>query len=263
MPSAPAPTASIYAAFWLYRLDPLWRRLPADQQRRQRTELLEALERRDAATVLRGAYSLVGLRHDTDLLLWVHGPNLDAIQQLAVDVRHTTLGGYLMNAYTYLGVAGGGRYDPQHRPAFLKDAPPRNYLSMYPFVKTHDWYLLPYEQRRALMAEHGQRGRRYTEPRPTDAPPPAPPSGKRAAETAVAVAEPDASPYAGAILTNTVDGYGLGDPEFVVAFESDDPAALCRMIEDLRSVEVRRYTQIDTPVFLGRRRALADVLADL
>jgi chlorite dismutase len=161
-------------------------------------------------------------------------------------------------------MVGGGRYDPEHKPSFMKGAQPRNFVSMYPFVKTPDWYLLPYEQRRAMMAEHGQLGRRYTEPRPTShaaVPGSALPIASGSVATATAL--PEASPYAGAVLSNTVDAYGLGDYEFVVAFESDDPAALCRMVEELRTVDVRRYTKVDTPIFLGRRREPADVLADL
>jgi chlorite dismutase len=48
-----------------------------------------------------------------------------------------------------------------------------------------------------------------------------------------------------------------------VAFESDDPAAIARMVEDLRAAEVRRYTAADTPIFLGRRKDLPTALDDL
>jgi peroxiredoxin len=260
MPDAPTST---YAVFWLYRLDPLWRRLSAEERRRGKQEFLAALATRDARVVLRGVYSLVGLRNDADLLLWVHSTDLDATQRLAVDLGHTGLGPYLTSAYTYVGMVGGGRYDPEHRAAFMQGAAPRNYLSVYPFVKTADWYLLPYERRRALMAEHGEVGRRYTPPRTSgtaDGHTHAGATGTRRAPRSALVEE---APTTGGVLTNTVDGYGLGVFEFFVAFESDDPAELVRMVEDLRSVEVRRYTKLDTPIFLGRRREPADALEDL
>jgi chlorite dismutase len=265
-----APAVSTYAVFWLYRLDPHWRRLPAEERRRGKQEFLAALATRDARVTLRGAYSLVGLRPDADLLLWVYGADLDAIQRLAVDLGHTGLGTYLTSAYTYVGAAGGGRYDPEHRASFMQGLAPRTYLSMYPFVKTADWYLLPYERRRALMAEHGEVGRRYTPPRghaPAHGDPHAGTAGssasaRRASRSSVAVAASEA-PATGGVLTNTVDAYGLGDYEFIVAFESDNPTELVRMVEDLRSVEVRRYTRLDTPIFLGRRRDPADALEDL
>jgi hydrogen peroxide-dependent heme synthase len=250
----------MYSVFWLYRLDPVWRRLPREEQISGKAEFLSALEARDPRIVLRGVYSLVGLRNDADLMLWAHGPDLDAIQRLAVDLAHTSLGAYLASAYTYVGAVAEARYDPEHKPSFLRGAGPRNYCSMYPFVKTPEWFVLPYERRRELMAVHGRLGRRYTVPRPLPAQ-----EGNGAGEgTRTAASTLSAESTAGGtILTNTVDAFGLSDYEFIVAFESDDPVEICRMVEDLRSAEVRLYTKLDTPIFLGRRREPAEVLADL
>lgn len=81
---------------------------------------------------------------------------------------------------------------------------------------------------------------------------------------AVAVAEAAApAQEQGAVLANTVHSFGLHDYEFVVAFESDNPAAIERMVEDLRAAEVRVYTAIDTPIFLGRRKDPRAALDDL
>lgn len=256
--------APAYAVFWLYRTEPAWRLLPLDEQQRARDEFAAALDRRDPTVALRGTYSLVGLRGDADLMLWVHGPDLDAIQRLAVNLNHTGLGRLLRSAYTYVGVVAQARYDPEHRPAFLRGQAPLSFISMYPFVKTSEWYLLPYERRRAMMADHGRLGRRYTVPRsatPEDTHVESGGGGAHHAHAATAVA---AQPQTGGgILTNTVDSFGLGDYEFVVAFESNDVSELCRMIEELRTVEVRNYTKVDIPVFLGRRREPAEALADL
>jgi chlorite dismutase len=260
-----ATPSTINSVYWLFRADPAWRRLPAAERERGKREFLAALEGRDPRVTLRGAYSLVGLRADADLLLWVHGPDLDAIQHTAVELLHSGLGTYMTTPYAYVGVVSGGRYDPEHRPAFLRGVPPANYLSMYPFVKTADWYLLPYERRRELMAEHGELGRRYAPREAAPAVAEKPARGHRGAATTATAEAPAATTArtAGVVLSNTVDAYGLGDHEFIVAFEADDPALLCRMVEDLRTVEVRRYTKVDTPIFLGRRREPAEALADL
>lgn len=251
----------VYTAFWLYRADPQWRRLPQEERSSRKREFVAALDHRDPSITLRGAYSLVGLRQDADFLLWAHGPDLDALQRLAVDLSHSGLGAYLTSAYTYIGVTGAARYDPEHRPSFMRGLAPLNYISMYPFVKTPEWYLLPYEQRKDLMAEHGRLGRRYTVPRPL------PQGGEsqtgNGTRTATATAVATEAYPTGSILTNTVDAFGLGDFEFIVAFESNDASEICRMIEELRAADVRRYTKLDTPIFLGRRREPADVLADL
>jgi len=249
---------STYAAYWLFRLDPAFRRLPDDAQRAAKAEYLTALESLPEGVELRGTYSLVGLRDDADLMFWVVGTDLDAVQRLAVTLRHTALGAYLTATATYIGVVTPARYDPGHLPAFMLGVQPKKFISVYPFVKTADWYLLPYEKRRELMAEHGYVGRKYAVSR--EALRPAADGEESGARTATAVAE---APVGGGVLANTVDAFGLGDYEFILANESDDPAEICRMMESLRAVEVRRYTKLDVPIFLGRRRDPAEALADL
>jgi chlorite dismutase len=249
---------TIFAFFWLYRVMPEWRRLEAFEREHQRDEFAQALEARTGSLALRGAYSLAGLRHDADLMLWLHGPSMEDAQELAVALRKTGLGAYLESSYTYTGMVPVSRYAPEHRPAFVKDQAPRAYLSIYPFVKTHEWYLLPFEQRRGLMAEHGRMGQKHSALPEVRIEVDAPNGG-----AAVAVAEAIAAAPSGGVLANTVHSFGLGDQEFVVAFESDDPAAIVHMVEDLRAAEVRRYTAVDTPIILGRRKELRAALDDL
>jgi hydrogen peroxide-dependent heme synthase len=259
---------SIYVAYWLYKLDPAFHRLRETERTSAKAEFLHALEARPADLTLRGAYSLEGFRADADLMFWVHGPDLDAIQRLAVALRHTGLGRYLDAVETYVGVVTPARYDPGHQPSFVMGAPAKDFISVYPFVKTTEWYLLPYEKRRDLMAEHGLVGRHYAVSREkllAFAHDGSTRNGKGAA-TATAPA-PTATlqeeEEGGGVLANTVDSFGLGDYEFILANESDDATELCRMMESLRKVEVRRYTKLDTPIYLGRLRAPADALADL
>lgn len=261
---ADTPPVSTYAAFWIFRLDPAFHRISDDAQRFGKAEFLSALEHKPKEIELRGCYSLVGLREDADLMFWAVGTNLDAIQQLAVSLRHTGLGAYLTSTATYIGVVSPARYDPGHLPAFMLGAAPKAFISVYPFIKTTEWYLLPYESRRELMAEHGLVGRKFAVPRDqlTEQKPEVRPSTQ--SRTAVAVAVAEKAPAAvGGVLANTVDAFGLGDYEFILANESDDPAEISRMMEALRATEVRRYTQRDTPIYLGRRRDPAEALADL
>lgn len=222
-------STTTYANFWVYQVEPDWRRLHDEQKRQARDEFAAILERAGADGVtLRGAYSTVGLRHDADLILWVVTQDLEAMQRLAVSINCSCLGSYLQSRYTYLGVALGSRYTANHAPAFIKGVPPKRYLSVYPFIKTHEWYQLPFEERRTVMAEHGRMGREYPE-----------------------------------ILTNTVSSFGIADHEFVVAFEADDVGEMVRMVEYLRPAGSRPYTKLDTPIFLGVLKDVPDVLADL
>ncbi len=215
--------STTYAAYWLFKLDRAFARLSETERRQAKAEFLATLEGRDDSVSLRGVYSLVGLREDADLLLWVHGTDLDAIQRLAVALRHSGLGGYLETRQTYIGVVATARYDPGHLPSFMLGATPRKFISVYPFVKTTEWYLLPYERRRELMAEHGLIGRRYAVPR------------EQLVPDAVLAQAPTVVAEGGGVLANTVDAFGLGDYEFILANESDDPSELCRMMESLRA----------------------------
>jgi chlorite dismutase len=218
---------TIYANFWIYRVDPAWRSLACEERARLRGELAELLTGSGEA-LIRGVYSTVGVRHDADFILWVVTTDFDAMQQLAVDINTSSMGRFLETRYSFLGVALGSRYTADHAPAFIKGEPPKRYLSVYPFVKTHEWYQLPFEERRKAMAEHGRMGREY----------------------------PD-------ILTNTVSSFGIADHEFVVAFESDDVEDMVRMVEYLRSAASRPYTQLDTPILLGVLKGPHGTLADL
>ena len=248
-----------FALFWLYRVLPQWRQVPPMERALMREEVALRLEERAGPLTLRGAYSLAGLRADADLMLWLHGPRLEEAQVLAVALRKTGLGAYLEQVYAYTGVVPPSRYAPEHRPAFTLGEPPRTYLCMYPFTMTPAWYLPPFERRRGLMAAHGRLGAVHS----------ALPEGRSAVESegkggaAVAVAAAPLVAPLGRVLANTVHAFGLGDQEFVMAFESEDPVAIAQMVEELRAAEVCRYTATDTPIFLGRRKDLRAVLEDL
>ncbi|HEX9036533.1 MAG TPA: chlorite dismutase family protein [Ktedonobacterales bacterium] len=268
-----ADTASrrnIYSLTWIYRVDPAFHLLSALAQDAGKAEFLVALENRDSSVTLRGAYSLAGLRADADLMFWVWGPDLDALQRLAVALRQSGLGRYLRQVEAYVGVVSAPRYDPEHGPAFTTGAPPKKYVSVYPFVKTTEWYLLPYEERRELMKEHGEVGRKYAVPREKvvelaraargEAPAR---NGARTATDTRAKAAAGTDEEGGGVLSNTVDAYALSDYEFILANESDDPDELKAMMLALRAVQVRRYTKSDTPFYFGRLREPAEALAEL
>jgi chlorite dismutase len=262
---------TIYSVYWLYRVDETFHQLTEAQRDQAKQQFLAALEGRGASITLRGSYSLVGLRPNADLLLWVWGDDLDAIQRLAVALRQSGLGRRLTQVEAYVGVVSVPRYDPEHSPAFVTGAPPKRYVSVYPFVKTTDWYLAPFEDRRRMMAEHGKVGRKYAVPRervielaraargeatPTKA--------NGASVHAVAhAATATEEEVGGGVLSNTVDSFALGDYDFILANESDDPAELKDMMLALRAVESRKYTSLDTPIYFGRLRTPAEALADL
>ena len=66
------------------------------------------------------------------------------------------------------------------------------------------------------------------------------------------------------VKLNTTYSFGLDDPEFVVAFESDKPEDFVDLVMELRESEASLYTLRDTPIFtciLKDARSALDTLA--
>jgi peroxiredoxin len=221
-----ATQTSAYSAFWLYRANAQYF---GSETERSKTisELGRLFERNADAITLRGTYSTAGFTSGIDLIFWLVAEDAAAFQELAIALHQSPAACGLDVVQAYVGFATTSQYDPTHGPAFLRGLSPRRYLSLYPFTKTPSWYLLPFEERRSLMAEHGKMGQEFP-----------------------------------SIQTNTVSSFGVADQEFIVALEDDDPSLLIKMIQRLRAADVRKYTLTDTPVFFGLRKGLHDALRD-
>ena len=177
---------------------------------------------------VRGTYSTAGLRPDADLMLWLVGPTLDDVQRALADFRRTEAGRLFELTWSFLGVVKPAEFTADHAPAFVKGEAPRRVLCVYPFVRTPEWYLLPREERGALLAEHGVIGREFPE-----------------------------------VLANTTSAFGLGDWEWILAFEADEPDRIVDCIRRLREAEARRYTKVEIPFVTGIRKPIAACLEDL
>ena len=51
------------------------------------------------------------------------------------------------------------------------------------------------------------------------------------------------------VQIHTGYSFGLDDQEFILAFETDEPADFSELVMELRSSEASRYTAIETPIF--------------
>jgi len=221
----PQPSMT-FTAYWLYRATEARFELEPEDVPSISSEATTIFEEHVDTVTLRGAYSTIGFDARTHLILWVHTAEMRNLNILATDLHNSAFSAFFEPVEVYVGAASGSQYDPSHTPAFLRGVAPKDYLSVYPFTKTPDWYLLDYEERRRLMGEHGQMGRDYP-----------------------------------SILTNTTSSFGFGDQEFIVAIEEDDPATLLRMVQQLRAAEVRKYTAVDTPIFFGRRMPIDEAIS--
>jgi chlorite dismutase len=226
-------TRKPFVRYSFFRVDGEWRRLSERERRVGRAQLVEAVaELGSTMDIL--SYSLIGTRADVDFMLWQISPSLDALQGLASRILATGMGRFLTTAYSYLAVTRPSPYTGSHRPAGHgpRDGAitPRgdDYLFVYPFTKTHEWYQLPQETRQDLMNEHFTVGHRYP-----------------------------------GIKVHTTYSFGIDDHDFVLGFEGNDPEEFVRLVMDLRHSKARPYTLRDTPIFTCVNTPLEECLSSL
>ncbi len=189
-------------------------------------QLVEAMAAKGVAT--RGAYDLAGLRADADLLLWWVGEQPEDLQETYARFRRTRLGRACAPVWSQLALHRPAEFNKGHIPAFLAGEEPRRYVCVYPFVRSYEWYLLPEQERRAMLAEHGQMARDY----------------------------PD-------VRANTVSAFALGDYEWLLAFEADDLHRIVDLMRHLRGAQARRHTRLEVPFYTGRRKPIEELVAGL
>jgi len=190
------------------------------------TGLFERLAEKDVT--IRGTYDVAGLRADADLMIWWHSGSADALQDAYSLFRRTGLGRAMTPVWSQAALHRPAEFNRSHIPAFLAGEEARAYLCVYPFVRSYEWYLLPDEERRDMLAEHGKMARGY----------------------------PD-------VRANTVASFALGDYEWMLAFEADELHRIVDLMRDLRASRARRHVREEIPFYTGRRRDIADIIATL
>ena len=219
---------SIFALYPSFRARDGFRDLSADALTDVVQEVENLYKTFDGRVEVRGTYSTVGFRHDTDLLLWLVGHAVEDIQAFLTEFRRTQAGRLTDIAWTFMGVVKAAEFTADHQPAFVKGVPPKAFLCVYPFVRTPEWYLLPADERAQLLRDHGELGRGFPE-----------------------------------VLANTTSAFGLGDWEWILAFEADRADTLVDCIRALRDAKARLYTKEEVPFITGIRKPIAEALADL
>ncbi|HEX8181698.1 MAG TPA: chlorite dismutase family protein [Pyrinomonadaceae bacterium] len=221
-----------FVNFTFYHVRPEWRFLDDSVRAAGRQEFADVVEsyRRD---LLMPTYSITGLRANADLMIWRIGYSLDPLQEMTAQLNRTGLGRYLEVTQSFLSMTKRSMYIDKDNPEHVEDrlhiVPGQaKYLFVYPFVKTREWYGLPVEQRQEMMDDHIRIGSQYR-----------------------------------SIKLHTTYSFGLDDQEFVVAFETDEPADFLDLVQHLRETKASSYTLRDTPMYTCRQRPLAECLAAL
>ena len=220
--------AGQYVAYTFFKIDPAWRRLPIDERRAGKDAFAEVVEdwagRMDALR----AYTVTGVRPDSDFFLWKITERYEDLGELGAALNGTPLAGWLETPYSYLATTKASQYTSARRPRKLtpKGSP---YLVVYPFVKVRAWYALTEAERQRAMDEHIAIGRQE---------------------------------FPG-IKNHTAYSFGIDDQEFMTAFECDEPADFMHLMLRLRESEASRYTERDTPIFVGQHVTIREALAAL
>src|SRR6201994_2066425 len=192
-------------------------------------ELTDVLDQANGkGIVTRGCYDLQGMRADADYMLWWVAPTSDELQEMYVNFRRTKLGYASEPVFSAMALHRPAEFNKSHIPAFLAEEEARNYVCVYPFVRSLDWYLLDAAERRKMLAEHGMMAREY----------------------------PD-------VRANTVSSFALNDFEWMLAFEADELYRLVDLMHHLRGAEARRDTRGGVSFYPGRRKPVADLVASL
>ena len=212
-----------YVDFIFYRVDPAFRRLPMAERRASVDDFLSLLQTPRENLETR-TYHLVGLRSECEFLLWHITKDLSEASAFTSDLLRTHLGSYLQAVYTYVAVTKTTPYSKSHAQNFELGPSKCKYIVVYPFTKTNEWYLLPREERVRMMKKHQEVGATF----PT-------------------------------VKFNTTYSFGLGDQDFILAFECDEPKDFSDLVQRLRETEARKYTVSDIPFLPSIRCDAADL----
>jgi chlorite dismutase len=205
-----------YVAYTFYRAIPEWRRLPVEERDAGKEAFAEVIEEFAGRFDTLNVYSTTGVRPETDFFLWKIGRRYDDLGELGAALNATPLAGWLETPYSYLATTKASQYTSARR---ARKITPRQspYLVVYPFVKIRPWYALAEDERQRAMDEHIRIGGEH----PT-------------------------------IHNHTTYSFGIDDQEFMTAFECDEPADFMHLMLRLRESEASRYTERDTPIFVGQ-----------
>jgi len=227
---AKLPRQFVNFTFYHGRLE--WRLLPRTDKERCIDEFVTTVnEFRNS--LLMNTYSTVGLRTNVDFMIWRIGYELEPIQEMTSRLNKTEMAKYIEPTQSFLSMTKRSMYIDKDNPDHVEDrlhiVPGKSqYLFVYPFVKTREWYTRSAEQRQEMMDEHIRIGSKYR-----------------------------------SVKLHTTYSFGLDDQEFVVAFETDYPADFLDLVQELRETKASSYTLRDTPMFTCRQRTLTECLEAL
>jgi chlorite dismutase len=226
-PEAPGTTGSRldkeFTLWSVLRRDPAVPRLVGDDA------MLAALATSVAAVeargvTVRGFYDVSSIRADAELMIWLHGGAPETLQWALRELRRSPMLAALLPTWNSMGVHRDAEFSANHVPAYMRDTQPGAWLTIYPFVRSYEWYLLPEEERKDMLARHGRMGAAYPQ-----------------------------------VLANTVASFALGDYEWMLALEAPELVDLVDLMRHLRQADARLHVREEVPFYTGRRIGIDEI----
>ncbi|HXG07292.1 MAG TPA: chlorite dismutase family protein [Nitrososphaera sp.] len=225
--TATTSASPTFLNFSFFKVDPKWRWLNEIGKEEAAKEFASLIEVASTKMKVR-TYSTLGLREDADFMIWMISDSVEKMQVMNSKIYSTVLGKYLTPSYVFLSAARPSIYSSKVTPGFMTDEQPMKYCIVYPFVKSREWYLLPFEERKKMMDEHIMVGRRFPQ-----------------------------------VKLNTTYSFGLDDQDFMLAFETADLMAFLELVMQLRETKVSKYVVRDTPMIVCVYKGVEDIIKSL
>ena len=212
--------------FSFFKLDPKWRWM-ADLAKEESAKEVENVIIN--SEIRFRSYSTLGLRDDAEFLFWFAAETVEEIQDVMSKLYLTVFGKYIIPSRVYLSCTRSSTYARKGTlPSFVLGNEPQKYVVVYPFTKTREWYLLPQEQRQKMMDQHINVSEKYPQ-----------------------------------VTLNTTYSFGIGDQDFMLAFECDDLRDFQNLIMDLRQTPVSAYVAVDTPMITCVKKDIVPIITSL
>lgn len=174
---------------------------------------------------VRGFYDVSGMREEADLLLWMHGPTMQGLQESLRAFRRTAAGESVELVWSAMG-----RLDPNetargHVQGFAAGDAPRPWISVSPCERSEEWYSLTPDGRREMLADRAGVLRHHPN-----------------------------------VLVTMVPAFALTDYEWLQALESDRVGDLIDLTRALRTSVSGAHIRDEPPYYTGRRLDFTDVI---
>lgn len=212
--------------FSFFKVDPKWRWM-ADLAKEESAKEVETILKN--SHIMYRTYSTLGLRDDAEFMLWFASDSVEKIQEVVSKLYLTVFGKYIVPTHVYLSNTRPSLYaNTTTSRGWLGGEDQKKYAIVYPFIKTREWYLLPIEKRKEMMAEHIKVGQKYPE-----------------------------------VQLNTSYSFGIHDEDFMLAFETEDLHKFQDLIMDLRETRVSGYIAVDTPMIVCVKKEIVPLIRSL